>query len=102
MRYKIGLETSTRGNNFIFDSVQLLYYKCYKINFKRGRSYIESPDKIKTRKQQKIQEMKMMMFYKKATKNPKNEDDKCFQYAPAVALNHEEIKRHKYQKFNLL
>ena len=25
--------------------------------------------------------------------NPKNEVDKCFQYAVTVALNHEEIKR---------
>ena len=30
---------------------------------------------------------------KKAAINPKNEDDKCFQDAATVALNHEEIKR---------
>ena len=35
-RYQIGFETSMRGSDFIFDSVQLLYYKCHKINFKRG------------------------------------------------------------------
>ena len=46
--------------------------------FKRGGSYNDSPDWIKK---------------KKATINPKNEDDKCFQYAATVALNHEEIKR---------
>ena len=43
---------------------QLLYYKCQKINFERGKSYIESPDRIKN---------------KKATINPKIKDDKCFQ-----------------------
>ena len=32
--YQIGLETSLRGSDFIFDCVQLLYYKCHKINFK--------------------------------------------------------------------
>ena len=32
-RYQIGL---MRGSDFIFKSVQLLYYKCHKINFKRG------------------------------------------------------------------
>ena len=42
--YRIGLETSIRGNDFIFDSIQHLYYKCYKINFKHGVSYIDSPD----------------------------------------------------------
>ena len=60
-----------RGKDFIFDSVQLLYYKCHKINFKRG-------------------------WIKKATVNPQNESaksDKCFQYAATVALNHEQIKR---------
>ena len=43
-KYQIGLETSMRGYNFIFNSVQQLYYKCHKINFKRGGSYIDSPD----------------------------------------------------------
>ena len=30
-RYQISLETSMRGSDFIFDSVQLLYYYCHKI-----------------------------------------------------------------------
>ena len=72
LRYQIGLETSMRGSNFIFDSVQLLYCKCRKINFKRGGSYINSPDWIKK---------------KKAAISPKNANDKCFQYAVTVALN---------------
>ena len=42
-RYQIGLEMSLRGSDFIFDCVHLLYYKC-QINFKRGESYIDSPD----------------------------------------------------------
>ena len=52
LRHQDGLETSIRGSDFIFDSVQLLYYTCYKINFKRGGSYIDSPDWIKKKKQQ--------------------------------------------------
>ena len=36
-----------RGSDFIFDSVQLLYYKCHKTDFKRGGSNIESADWIK-------------------------------------------------------
>ena len=43
-RYQIGLETSVRGSDFIFDSVQLFYHKCHKVNFKCGGSHIESPD----------------------------------------------------------
>ena len=76
-RYQGNLETSMRRSDFIFDSVQLMYYKCQKVNFKRGGSYIDSPEWIKK---------------KKATINPKNMDDKCFQYAATVALNYGEIK----------
>ena len=60
-KYQNNLETSMRGSNFIFDSVQLTYYKCHKINFKRGGSYIDSPDWIKN---------------KEAIIDPKTEDDK--------------------------
>ena len=67
-----------RGSDFIFDSVQLMYYKCHKVNFKRGDSFIDSPDWIKK---------------KKAAINTRNTDDKCFQYAATVALNYEEIKQ---------
>ena len=35
-------ETSMRGIDFIFDSIQLMYYKCHKINFRSGGSYIDS------------------------------------------------------------
>ena len=43
-RYQIEFETSMRGTDFVFDGVNLLFYKCYKKNFKRGGSYIDSPD----------------------------------------------------------
>ena len=46
-RYQGNLETSMRGSDFSFDSVQLLYYECRKVNFKREGSYIDSPDWIK-------------------------------------------------------
>ena len=45
-RYQGNLETPMGGSDFIFDSVQLMYYKCHKVNFKRGGSYIDSPDWI--------------------------------------------------------
>ena len=69
-----------RGSEFVFDYVQLLYYKCHKINLNCGGSYIDSSDWIKN---------------KKATINPINKkDNKCFQYAVTVALNYEGIKKH--------
>ena len=45
------LETSMKGSALIFDSVQLMYYKCHKVNFIRGGSYIGSPDWIKKKQQ---------------------------------------------------
>ena len=44
----------------------------------RGGSYIESSDWIKN---------------KKATINPKNKDNECFEYAIIAALHHQEIER---------
>ena len=68
-----------KGSEFVFDYVYSLYYKSHKINLSRGRSYIDSPDWIKN---------------KKATVNPTNKkDNKWFQYAITVVLNHEEIKK---------
>ena len=31
--YQGNLETSMRGSGFIFESVQLMYYKCHKVQF---------------------------------------------------------------------
>ena len=40
-RYQNNLE-SIKGSEFVFDYVQLLYYKCHKTNPNPGRSYIDS------------------------------------------------------------
>ena len=75
-KYQTVLEELMKGSDFIFDCVNLLYCKYHKINLKRGGSYIDSPGKIKN---------------KKPTKNPINDDDKCFHYTATVAINYEEI-----------
>ena len=38
---------------------------------------------------------------KEATINPKNEDDKCFQYVVSVLLKYEEIKQNPQRLFNI-
>ena len=48
-RYQNNLE-SMKGSDFVFDYIDLLYYKCSKINPKRGVWYIDSPDWIKNKK----------------------------------------------------
>ena len=55
-----------------------MYYDLNKISLSRGGSYINSPEWLRN---------------KKATMNPKNSDDKFFQYALTVALNYEQIKK---------
>ena len=85
-KYQIALETQMRGSDFVFDCVKMLYCQCHKINVKRGGSYINSPDWIKK---------------KKAKINPKNDDDKCFQYAAKIALNFEEIKKDLQSVLNI-
>ena len=77
-KYQEGLEESMRGGEFVYDSVDALYYNLKKVSLSRGRSNIDSPNLLKN---------------KKATINPKSNDDKCFQYALTVVLNYGKIKK---------
>ena len=68
-----------RGSNFVFESVVLMDYKLHKVSWKRGGSYIKSPE---------------WLVDKRATINPENiKDDKCFQYVLTLSLNCNEIKK---------
>ena len=51
LRSQGNLETSIRGSDLTFDSVQLMYYKCLKQIF-TWWSYIDSPDWILRKNQQ--------------------------------------------------
>ena len=86
-RYQANLETRMEENEFVFDSVQLLDYRCHGINVRRGGSYIASPGWIKK---------------KKATINTKNKDGKCFQYVVTIALNGGQMKPHPEGVLNLV
>ena len=61
------------GSNFVFESVGLLSYHIHKTSLKRGNSYIKSPEWVAN---------------KKAIINPKNVDNRCFEYSIVVALRH--------------
>ena len=67
-RYQIDFETSGKGSDFVFNSIDGMYYKCHEIRPTHGGSYIDSLEWIKKRK---------------ATIN-KNSDDNCFEYAVTV------------------
>ena len=77
-RYQEGLRELMKGSQFVFDSVDLLYYKCHQVSLNRDGSYIDSPKWLKN---------------KKATINPKNNNDKCFQYALTFPLMYQSIKK---------
>ena len=77
-KYKKNLEESMRRSEFVFDSINSLYYKLHKISLNRGGLYTDSLEWLEN---------------KKATIIPKNNDDKCFQYALTVALNYQNIKK---------
>ena len=68
-----------RGSDFAFEDVNFFYYDFNKISINRGGSYIDSPK---------------LLIDKKSTKNPKNNDYKCFQYAVTLALNLDKINNH--------
>ena len=78
-RYQEKLEEKMENSYFVIESVDLLFYSLHKTRLRKGGSYIESPEWLRS---------------KRATVNPKNKkDDKCFQYALTVALNHQNIGR---------
>ena len=65
------------GSNFVFESVGLLSYHIHKTSVKRGNSYIKSPEWV---------------LNKRATINPKNEDNRCFEYSIVIALHHQQMR----------
>ena len=77
--------TCTTYRKFLLKSIMAVLtqklsvcYICNKTNVGYHRPYIDSPKWIKN---------------KKATVNPNNNNDNCFQYAMMLALNHEQIKK---------
>ena len=74
------------GSNFVFESVNLLTYHIHKTRLKRGKSYIKSPEWI---------------LNKRATINPKNKGNKCFQYSITAALNHQNIENYPERISNI-
>ena len=76
-KYEENLQEKMRGSEFEFDGVNFLYYNFNKTSLNRGGSYIDSPQWLKD---------------KKSTINPKNNDNKCFQYAVTLALNIDKTK----------
>ena len=77
-KYEENLQNKMKGSDFEFDGVNFLYYDFNKISLNRGGSDIDSPKWLKD---------------KKSTINPKNNDDKCFQYAITLELNLDKIRK---------
>ena len=78
-RFEENLQNKMRGSEFEFDGINFFYYSFNKISIYRGGTYIDSPKCLKDQK---------------STINPKNNDDKCFQYAVTLALNLDNIDSH--------
>ena len=74
------------GSVFVFESVELLSYHIHKASLKSEKSYIKSPE---------------WLIKKRETINPKNKDNKCFQYSITVALNHQNIESHSERISNI-
>ena len=92
-KYQDNLQNKMKGSDFIFNGVNYLFHDFNRITISKGGSYIESPKWLKRIKKDK-----------KCTINQRNNDNKCFQYAPTPALNFNKIDKHpqKYRKLNPL
>ena len=78
-KYEENLQEKMKGTDFEFDGINFFYYDFNKTSINRGGSYIDSSQWLKN---------------KKSTIIPKNNDDKCFQYAVTLALNLNSIDNH--------
>ena len=78
LKFEENLQNKMRGSEFEFDGIDFFYYDFNKTSIYRGGSYIDSPKWLKD---------------KKSTINPKNNDDKCFQYAVTLVLNIDDIEK---------
>ena len=78
-RFEENSQNKMRRSEFEFDGINFFYYSFNKMSIYRGGTYIDSPKWLKNRK---------------STINPKNNDDKCFQYAVKLALNLDNINKH--------
>ena len=78
-RFEENLQNKMRESEFEFDGINFCYYSFNKTSIYRGGTYIDSPKWLK---------------YKKSTINPKNNDDKYFQYAVTLGLNLDNINKH--------
>ena len=77
------LEESVKGSDFVRDSVDLLYYHLHKTNLKI------------------MHKVSWMVKKRRATINPKNDHDNCFQYAITAALNHWKIENNAQRVSNI-
>ena len=76
--------SNERGNEFVPDSVELLYYHFQRIDIRGAEWYIIPPDWI---------------LNKKATINPKDEkDNECFKWSIISGLNYNKIKEKELKK----
>ena len=77
-----------KHSDFIFDCVNLMHFKCHKIDLNCGGLHIDSLD---------------VMKIKKVTINPTN-DDRCFQDGATVTLDHEKMGKNleRISKIRLL
>ena len=77
-RYDESLQNKMKGSDFEFDAINFLYYDFNKTSIYRGGTYIDSLKWLKD---------------KRSTINPKNKDNKCFQYTVTLALNIDKINK---------
>ena len=72
-----------KGSNFIFESVELMDYKLHRVRFRRGGSYIKSPE---------------WLLHKGAAINAKNKnDDECLRWSIISTLKYNEVMKKDFE-----
>ena len=72
-RKRMDLQALTKGSDFVFDSINRIYYKYHKMSLRRAGQYTDSSDCIK--------------------KKSNNNSEKCFQIKVAAAIKPQNSER---------
>ena len=79
-RKRMDLQALTKGSDFVFDSINRIYYKYHKMSLRRAGQYTDSSDCIKKKKSNN-----------KLKSN--NNSEKCFQIKVAAAIKPQNSER---------
>ena len=81
------LEALTKSSDFVFDSIDRMYYKCHRMSVSHAGQYIDSSDCIKNKK------VTINQNNNNNDNNNNNNKKTCFKFTVAAEVKHQNSER---------